>query len=89
MPATIDGLYFYRGALIAIQNAFMTPRVAQFNLTRDLHTIGGFEVLERRNPLFEGVTTGVVVGDELFYMANIQDDKQSGFSPITILKLHL
>ena len=87
--ATIDGLYFYRGALIAIQNAFMTPRVARFNLTRDLRRIERFEVLERRNPLFEGVTTGVVVGDELFYMANIQDDKQTGFNPITILKLHL
>jgi sugar lactone lactonase YvrE len=25
----------------------------------------------------------------LFYMANIQDDKKTGFNPITILKLHL
>jgi hypothetical protein len=72
-----------------MQNAFMTPRVGRFNLTRDLRRIERFEVLERRNPLFEGITTGVVVGDELFYMANIQDDKQTGFNPITILKLHL
>jgi len=87
--ATIDGLYFHRGTLIAIQNALMTPRVVRFTLTRDLRAIERFEVLERRNPLFEGVTTGVVVGREFFYMANIQDNKKTGFNPITILKLHL
>lgn len=87
--ATIDGLYFHRGELIAIQNAFMSPRVVRLTLTRDLRAIQRFEVLERRNPLFEGVTTGVVVGSDFFYMANIQDDKKAGFDPITILKLHL
>jgi hypothetical protein len=85
--ATIDGLYFFRGALIAIQNGIMVPRVARFRLARDLRTIDAFEVLERRNPLFDGVTTGVIAGDEFFYMANVQDDKQAAFNPITILKL--
>jgi sugar lactone lactonase YvrE len=87
--ATIDGLYFHRGALIAIQNGFMTPRVVRLLLTGDLRAIKRFEVLERRNPLFEGVTTGVVAGGDFFYMANIQDDKKGSFDPITILKLHL
>jgi hypothetical protein len=87
--ATIDGLYFHRGALIAIQNAFVAPRVVRMILSHDLRSIERFEVLERRNPLFEGVSTGVLVGDELFYMANIQDDKKTGFNPIVILKLHL
>jgi sugar lactone lactonase YvrE len=87
--ATIDGLYFYRGALIAIQNAIMTPRVVRFHLSRDLRSIERFDVLERRNPLFDGITTGVVVDGDFFYMANIQDEKKSGFVPITILKLRL
>jgi hypothetical protein len=87
--ATIDGLYFYRGALVAIQNGFMTPRVIRLNLTRDFRAIEGYEVLERRNPLFEGVTTGVLIGRDFFYMANIQDDKKTGFDPIRILKVHL
>jgi hypothetical protein len=39
--------------------------------------------------LFEGVTTGVIAGGEFFYMANIQDDKKTGFNPITILKVPL
>jgi hypothetical protein len=47
------------------------------------------DVLERRNPLFDGVTTGVVAGGDFFYMANIQDEKKDGFGPITILKLRL
>jgi hypothetical protein len=87
--ANIDGLYFHRGLLIAIQNGLMTPRVVRLILARDLRTIERFDVLERRNPLFEGVTTGVFVGSDFFYMANIQDDKKTGFNPITVLKLHL
>jgi hypothetical protein len=87
--ATIDGLYFHRGALIAIQNGIMSPRVVRLVLTRERRAIERFEVLERRNPLFEGVTTGVVAGRDFFYMANIQDDKKTGFDPITILKLRL
>jgi hypothetical protein len=67
----------------------MTPRVVRLLLARDLRRIERFEILERRNPLFEGVTTGVVAGSEFFYMANIQDDKKNGFDPIAILKLHL
>ncbi len=58
-------------------------------LSRDLRAIDRFEVLERRNPLFDGVTTGVLAGGDFFYMANIQDDKKAGFDPITILKSHL
>jgi len=85
--ATIDGLYFYRGSLIAIQNGFMSPRVVRFWLSSDLRGIERFEVLERRNPLFEGITTGVVAGRDFFYMANIQDEKKDGFDPIAILKI--
>ncbi len=87
--ATIDGLYFHRGALIAIQNGFMSPRVVRLNLTNDLRAIKRFEIVERRNPLFEGVTTGVVAGSDFFYMANIQDEKKASFDPIMILKLRL
>jgi hypothetical protein len=87
--ATIDGLYVHHGALIAIQNGFMAPRVVRLTLTPDRRGIARFEILERRNPLFEGVTTGVIAGTDFFYMANIQDDKQTGFNPITILRLRL
>ena len=67
----------------------MSPRVVRLILIHDLHAIERFEVLERRNPLFDGITTGVIDGDDFYYMANIQDDKKTGFDPITILKIHL
>jgi hypothetical protein len=67
----------------------MSPRVVRLILGRDLRAIKRFEVLERRNPLFDGVTTGVIAGSDFFYMANIQDDQRTGYNPITMLKLHL
>ncbi len=87
--ANIDGLYFHHGSLVAIQNGLMTPRVVHLRLSKDARTIEAFEVLERRNPLFDGITTGVVAGNDFYYMANIQDNKESDFHPITILRLHL
>jgi len=87
--AAIDGLYFHRGALIAIQNGPMSPRVVRFTLAPDLRAIERFEVLERRNPVFDGVTTGVLVGNDFYYMANTQDGKTANFNPLTILKIHL
>jgi hypothetical protein len=87
--ALIDGLYFHGGSLIAIQNGFMAPRVVRLALAHDLRGVEGFEVLERGNALFDGLTTGVIAGREFFYMANIQDEKTSGFLPISILRLRL
>ena len=87
--AFIDGLAFHRGTLIAIQNGPMAPRVVRLILTPDLRAVARFEILERRNSLFHGITTGVIAGDEFFYMANIQDDKKTGFDPISILRVLL
>jgi hypothetical protein len=81
--ATIDGLSFFKGTLIAIQNGAMTHRVARYYLTPDLNAIDHFEILERRNPLFEGITTGAIANDAFYFMANTNDH------PIKILKLDL
>lgn len=87
--ANIDGLYFYKGALVAIQNGFMTPRVVRLTLTRDLRGVDRLEVLERRNPLFEGITTGVVVGNRFFYVGNVQDEDKPAYQPIVVLTIQL
>ncbi len=50
--ANVDGLYFYRGTLIAIQNGIMAPRVIRIVLARDEKAAVRFDVLERGNPLF-------------------------------------
>ncbi|HXP86863.1 MAG TPA: hypothetical protein VN841_19195 [Bryobacteraceae bacterium] len=87
--ANVDGLYFYRGDLIAIQNGIMATRVIRIVLARDEKSAVRFDVLERGNPLFDGVTTGVVVGKSFYFMANIQDDRTTDFRPISVLALRL
>lgn len=46
-------------------------------------------VLERRNPLFDGITTGVVVGNELYYVANPQTDKADENDPAKLDPLQI
>ena len=89
--AYIDGLYAYRRSLIAIQNGPMTPRVVRLHLDSSRDRIVRLEVLERRNPIFDGVTTGVLTGRDFYFMANIQDDKPAGakFDPLTVLRIAL
>jgi sugar lactone lactonase YvrE len=94
---TIDGLVFSSGSLIAIQNGIMTHRVVRYRLTGDLNNIESFEVLERRNPLFEGITTGTMADGAFYFMANTQLDKAAGgkmkpgvqLNPVKILRLDI
>lgn len=74
----IDGLYFWKGSLIAIQNGPMLPRIVRFTLSHDASEIIAMDVLERRNPLFDGLTTGCLVGDQFYYIANSQIDRVAG-----------
>lgn len=70
-PVGIDGLYFYKNALIGIQGG-RRNRLQRFITDRDLTTIVSAEVLEANHPMFMNPTTGVVAGDNLFYIANSQ-----------------
>ncbi len=89
--AYIDGLYAYGRSLIAIQNGPMTPRVVRLHLDSTRDRIVRLEVLERRNPIFDGVTTGVLTGRDFYFVANMQDDKPAGarFDPLTVLRIAL
>jgi len=86
---SIDGLYATSRSLIAVQNGFMSPRVVRLRLDHTGRTIERMDVLECRNPLFDGVTTGAIARGHFFYMANIQDEKKAGFNPIVVLKIRL
>jgi sugar lactone lactonase YvrE len=61
----IDGLALHRGQVIAIQNAIGKARVLRIGPDS-----GRVELLESKNAAFEVPTTGVVVGDELWFIAN-------------------
>jgi len=74
--AGIDGLYFYRGALIGIQNPNVHPgRVVRYQLNAALDSIQRADVLDAYDPLFETPTTGTIVHDSLFFIADPQLDK--------------
>lgn len=93
----IDGLSSFKGSLIAIQNGVMTPRVVRFKLTADRQEIASFDVLKRRNPAFNGITTGAIADGAFYFMANTQLDKANGgrikpgvqFDPVKILRIDL
>jgi hypothetical protein len=71
-PIGIDGLYFHRGSLIAIQNGFRPHRVAKFSLNKDFRAITKSETLEANRADFNEPTLGVKVGADFYYIANSQ-----------------
>ena len=70
----IDGLYYYRHSLIAIQNRVKPYRVIRLHLSKTTEVIERVEVLETGHPLTTEPTLGVVVDGQFFYIANSQWD---------------
>ena len=68
----IDGLYVHAGALVWIQNGVEPARVVRARLAGDGMTLGDLQVLDVGHPDYAAPTTGVVVGDTLFYVATAQ-----------------
>ncbi len=89
----IDGLYPACGGYLGIQNGTNPSRVIAFRI--ESGAAAAVRELERDRPDFRGPTTGAVVGDTLFYVANAQigpfDPRKQGASlaPVLILKLPL
>jgi len=76
--AGVDGMYFYKSSLVGIQNPDLHPgRVMRYYLNLAMDRIERGEVLESYNPLFEVPTTGTLVDNSLYFMANTQVDKLS------------
>ena len=75
----IDGLYFYNGSLIGVQNGVSPWRVVRLPLTSDFKRVERSQVVEANNPLFDEPTLGVLVNDSFYFIANSQwglvDDK--------------
>lgn len=68
----IDGLYFSGGMLIGIQNGINPQRVAAIALNRDQTEATALRTLEANHPDFNEPTLGVLIGDELYFVANSQ-----------------
>jgi sugar lactone lactonase YvrE len=65
----IDGLYFDRGKLIAVQNGTSPERVIVFTLDAGLGKITSEKIIERSTPALDP-THGVIVDGDFFYIAN-------------------
>jgi hypothetical protein len=68
----IDGLYFYRGSLIAIQPFEKGKKIIRYFLDKRLETVTRVAVLESEHSLMNQPTTGVIVGRNFYYIANSQ-----------------
>lgn len=68
--AGIDGLYWHHGGLVGIQYGAGAYRVVQWRLSRDGLRVASAEMLEYRTPLVKNPTTGAIVGEKLYFMAN-------------------
>lgn len=68
----IDGLYFYEGGLIGVQNGVSPQRVVRIALSKDLRRAEKLRVIESGNPLFLEPTLGVLVNSEFYFIANSQ-----------------
>jgi sugar lactone lactonase YvrE len=66
----IDGLYFDRGRLIAVQNGTSPERVAVFTLDATLTRIESEMIIERSTGTLGDPTHGVVIREEFYYIAN-------------------
>ncbi|HVF39074.1 MAG TPA: hypothetical protein VM939_04170 [Gemmatimonadaceae bacterium] len=69
----IDGLYTVRGNILGIANSSSVEQIVYGTLARPTPTsVTCTTPLERRHPAYTIPTTGTVVGDTLFYVANSQ-----------------
>ncbi|MCA9729225.1 MAG: hypothetical protein KC729_16175, partial [Candidatus Eisenbacteria bacterium] len=68
----IDGLVRHGHDLIAIQNGVRPHRVLRIELSDDGRTITDVSVLEAAHPEYDEPTLGVLVDDDLYYIANSQ-----------------
>ena len=81
--ASIDGLYWYRGDLVAVQGIPTMARVVRYELSRDGRHIESARVLERGPGVVDEPTTGVIVGRRFYYIANSQYGRLSDTGPLT------
>jgi sugar lactone lactonase YvrE len=66
----IDGLYFDRGRLIAVQNGTSPERVVAFTLDPLFTRIESETIIERSTTTLGDPTHGVVVDNDFYYIAN-------------------
>jgi hypothetical protein len=85
--AGIDGLYWHKGSLVAVQNAIGSPRVAEFLLSKDGMQVTKTTVLENRSPFTVLPTTGAIRDNDFYFIVNSQSDNMNGDHIMDVTKL--
>jgi hypothetical protein len=67
-----DGLYRYKNKLISVQNVTFPEGIVEMQLSEDNQTITDIKHLVVGIPEFDTPTTGVIVGNEFYFIANSQ-----------------
>ena len=76
----IDGLYWNKGEFLGVQYGTGAYRVMRWQLSPDGRKVTASEILEHRTDLVSDPTTGAVLGDNFYFIANtgiynLEDDK--------------
>ena len=76
----IDGLYWHNGGLLGVQYGTGEYRVMHWKLSPDGRKVTASETLEYRTDLISDPTTGAILGDNFYFIANtgiynLEDDK--------------
>ncbi len=66
----IDGLYFYKNSLIAVQNGVQPFRITRLRLSKTDGRIESLDYLEKATPHLAEPTLGTIVKDTFYFVAN-------------------
>lgn len=68
--AGIDGLYWYKGALIGVEYGTGAYRVMRWKLSPDGREVRSRQTLERGTEMVRNPTTGAILGTNFYFMTN-------------------
>ena len=70
-----DGIVWYRGSIIAVQNGVVPARVMRFHLDERGERVARAELLDRNWTMADEPSIGTIAGDTYVYVANSQWEK--------------
>jgi hypothetical protein len=85
--AGIDGLYYRKGTLIAVQNGIGQPRIVAFRLNRDNSSVTQTTVLENRTSFTKLPTTGALRDNDFYFITNSGVDNLDGTRILDVTRL--
>lgn len=95
LTAGIDGLYYYKNSLVGIQNVFFPVTISRYYFNETATVINNAEALATNDPLFVTPTTGTIIENEFYFMANNnlglekEAAKKAPLNKVSVVKLVL